>query len=84
MKYYAMTMERGHVGTGNFDQHITFYFAAESMLKAMDLAKKMPGVKHSRMPMGKEITYEEYLSKRGYNAYSASGAKMALKKKRRR
>lgn len=77
-----MTMERGHVGTGNFSQHITFYFAAENMLRAMDLAKRMPGVKHSRMPMGKEISYEEYCSKRGYNAYQASGAKAALKGRR--
>lgn len=79
MKYFAMTMERGHVGTGNFSQHITFYFSAQNMLHAMDLAKRMPGVKHSRMPMGREISYEEYCAHRGENAYNTCGAKMALK-----
>lgn len=79
MKYYAMTMERGHVGTRNYDAHITFYIAAENMMHAMSIAKRMPGVKHSRMPFGKEITYAEYASHRGENAYDTCGAKFALK-----
>ena len=82
MKYFAMTMERGHVGTKNFDCHITFYIAADSMVHAMNIAKKMPGVKHSRMPFGREISYAEFAAHKGENAYETCGAKMALKGKK--
>lgn len=81
-KYYAITMERGHVGTKNFSQHITFYIATDNMLKACDIAKKMPGVKHSRFPV-KAIEVDENtftLQKMNkYNAYESCGAKMKLR-----
>ena len=83
MKYYAITMERGHVGTGNFSQHITFYIAANDMLSACDIARHMPGVKHSRFPVKAtaiDQTVFEMQKMNKYNAYAACGAKAKLKK----
>jgi len=80
-KYYKVTMERGHVGRG-YSAHITFYIWGYNTLQAMDVARKMPGVKHSRLPVSCiEISKEEFdAQKRARaNAYETCGAKLALK-----
>lgn len=47
MKYYAVTVQRGHCGCGR-TAPITFYVQANSLLEAMDKARRMPGVKHNK------------------------------------
>lgn len=80
-KYYKVTMRRGHVGRG-YTAHITFYVWGYNSLHAMDIARKMPGVKHNELPVScVEISQEEFLRQKSTrrNAYEACGAKLALK-----
>ncbi len=76
MKYYAITVPRGHCGVGR-STDITFVFQAKTLLDAMDKARRMPSVKHTRMILsGKEITFEEYTQYRKISAYKrANGEK---------
>lgn len=68
-RYYLITCQRGHCGTGR-STDITFAFAAANLLEAMDKARKMPSVKHTRMILqGKEITRTEYTEYRRVSAY---------------
>lgn len=74
--YYKVTCQRGHLGCNYHNGYITFYLIAESSLHAMNIAKKMPGVKHKRLPEKVEkITYEEYLKGKEQNAYERAMAK---------
>ena len=69
MRYYAVTCKRGHCGRGRYDP-ITFAFGAVNSIKAMDLAKAMPGVKHTQPILDcREISYAEYLNYRKKSAY---------------
>lgn len=69
MKYYLITCPRGHCGTGKYIE-ITFAISARNLLDAMDKAKRMPGVKHTRSILnGKEVTYEEYFNFKSISAY---------------
>ena len=80
-RYYKVTMRRGHVGYG-YTAHITFYIWGKNALHAMDIARKMPGVKHGELPVSCiEITEEEFNSQKNNkrNAYEVCGAKLALK-----
>lgn len=80
-KYYKVTMERGHVGRG-YSAYITFFIWGYNTLHAMDIARKMPGIKHSRLPVScVEITKAEFdaQKKSHSNAYENCGAKLALK-----
>lgn len=68
-RYFLITCHRGHCGVGH-STAITFAFEAKNLIDAMDMGKKMPSVKHTRMIMsGKEITEEEYHEYRKINAY---------------
>lgn len=68
-KYYAVTCHKGHCGRGR-SVEITFAFQAGNLLSAMDKAKRMPGVKHTRMIISaKEITSQEYVKYRQISAY---------------
>ena len=59
----------GHVGSKKF-LPIVFGIAANDLIEAMDMAKQMPGVKHSAMILsGKEITFDEYCDIRKISAY---------------
>ena len=70
MKYNKVTCMRGHLGRGYTHGLITFYYVAESIMHAINIAKKQGGVKHSRMPVNcVEITYEEYITNKKVNAY---------------
>lgn len=69
MKYYKVSCPRGHYGTKRSGD-ITFAFKAANALSAMDMARKMPGVKHSAMIYKTtEITAAEYFDFRKVSAY---------------
>jgi len=69
MRYFKITCHRGHCGTGH-SSAITFAFEAKNLIAAMDMAKKMPSVKHSRVIMsGNEISKEEYKDYIAISAY---------------
>ena len=71
-RYFLITCHRGHCGNGH-SSAITFAFEAKNLIEAMDMGKRMPSVKHTRMIMaGKEITEEEYNDYREINAYQRS------------
>lgn len=69
IKYYSITCSRGHCGRGRSSE-ITFAFEAVNLLAAMDMARHMPSVKHSRgILAGKEISQTEYYEYRSISAY---------------
>ncbi len=69
MRYFLIMVPRGHCGNGRYSE-ISFAFEAANLLVAMDKAKRMPGVKHTRAVLaGKEITREEYIEYRKVSAY---------------
>ena len=69
MKYFMVMCHRGHCGNGHSTE-IKFAIAAENLLKACDIARRMPSVKHTRMMIyGKEITEQEYTEYRKISAY---------------
>ena len=70
MRYFKVTCPHGHHGNGQYCE-ITFAISAANMLDAMDKAKRMPGVKHTRMVFcAKEITEQEYNEYRKVSAYA--------------
>ena len=70
MKFYMVTCARGHVGTGHSTE-IKFAVMAKNLLDACDIARRMPSVKHSRLPLiGKEITEVEYHEYRKISSYA--------------
>ena len=80
-RYYKVTMRRGHVGRG-YTAYITFYIWGNNSLHAMDVARKMPGVKHNELPVSCiEISQTEFLAQKNNkrNAYETCGAKLSLK-----
>ena len=61
MKYYKVQVRLGHLGIGH-GLEAWLYIEEVNMIKAIDRARKFPGVKHSRLPLkALEITEEEYL-----------------------
>lgn len=69
IKYFLVTCERGHCGSGN-TSYIKFAFEAKTLLDAVDMARRMPSVKHTKLCVNaKEINQEEYLEYRQINAY---------------
>lgn len=71
---------RGHVGCGHSTE-IKFAIRAKNLLEAMDKARRMPSVKHTRMAIyGKEISEAEYNEYRQVSAYK----RYDQQKKRRR
>ena len=69
MPYYKVTAKHGHHGKMNY-MPITFAFLASDAIKAMDLAKAMPGVKHGQSILDcTEISYAEYVEMRKQSAY---------------
>lgn len=70
--YYKVTAIRGHSGAGR-GEPITFVFEANSSYNAMQKAKRMPMVKHTRFSAIKSvelITKEEYDELRKVSAYN--------------
>ena len=69
MRYFRVMCKHGHFGRGKY-QPISFIFIAKDAVTAMDMAKRMPGVKHTSMILScKEISYAEYLDGRKVSAY---------------
>ena len=69
LKYYRVNVPRGHVGAGR-SRDIIFYIKARSITMATSIARKMPGVKHSRsVYAAQEITRDEYIAGRQVSAY---------------
>ena len=72
-KYYRVTTHRAHQGRGR-SSSITFYIAAKDALHASNIARRMPGVKHSRGVMSCiAISAEEYMQGRQQSAYHRTG-----------
>lgn len=68
-KYYRVTTHRAHQGRGR-SSTITFYIAAKNALHASNIARRMGGVKHSKMVLScVPITAGEYLEGRKVSAY---------------
>lgn len=69
-RYFKITCLRGHGGFNHTATDITFVFESENLLEAMDRAKRMPSVKHTRMIVsGYEISFQEYQKRIKNNAY---------------
>lgn len=80
MKFYMIMCHRGHAGCGHSTE-IKFAIRAKNLLEAMDKARRMPSVKHTRMAIyGKEISETEYNEYRQVSAYE----RYNQQKKRRR
>lgn len=73
MRYYKVSVLRGHVGYGSYVP-ITFFISAKNALDASEKAKSMSGVKHSRPIMScVPITATEYMEGRKISAYERCG-----------
>lgn len=69
MKFYMIVCQRGHCGCGHSTE-IKFAIRANNLLSAMDKARKMPSVKHTKLALyGKEISEQEYNEYRAISAY---------------
>ena len=69
MKYYKVICQRGHCGCGK-SLDIVFYIKANDAVDAFYKARKMPAVKHTRIPPSiKEISYTDYMENRKVSAY---------------
>lgn len=69
-RYFMVSCERGHLGRGK-SAIIKFAIEADNMIKAMDIAKKMPAVKHTKTILSaREIEKEEYNEYRMISAYN--------------
>ena len=80
LKFYKVTVERGHMGVGKALETV-FYFKAQNAYDAMCLAKKMPSVKHQRVPLKTvEITADEYYEGRKTSAYHTNGQEVFMGK----
>ena len=85
MKHFMVICHRGHCGTGHSTE-IKFVFIANNAIEAMDKARKMPSVKHTRLAIAvKEITANEYNEYRQISAYDRfNQTSISTKKKRGR
>jgi len=69
MRYYSVTCKQGHHGRKRY-QPIMFAIEAENAIDAIDMAKAMPGVKHSQSVLQcREISHSEYKQMRRVSAY---------------
>ena len=84
MKHWMVICARGHCGTGH-ETEIKYAIKADTLLQALTIAKKMPSVKHTRMPLyGYEITekeFTEYRTKSAYERYECYKSSTIKKKK---
>ena len=72
-KHYRVTVHRAHQGRGRAAT-LTFYIAARDAIHASNIARRMPGVKHSRSVISCiAITAEEYTQGRTRSAYHMNG-----------
>jgi hypothetical protein len=68
-KQYRVTVHRAHQGRGRAAA-LTFYIAARDAIHASNIARRMPGVKHSRSVISCiAISADEYTQGRTRSAY---------------
>lgn len=80
--YYVVTVEQGHQGCGNCS-YLKFAFEAKTLLDAVDMARKMPSVKHSKLCVNaKQVDYDEYLQCRNVNSYHVFETYAPVRKKK--
>ena len=83
-KFFMVTCARGHCGSGHTN-YIKFAFEAKTMMDAVDMARKMPSVKHTRFCVNaKEISFEEYKEYKkisAYERYEQYGSKYSKKRR---
>ena len=83
MKYYMVICHRGHCGSGHSTE-IKFVFIVNNAIEAMDKARRMPSVKHTKLVMiAKEIEATEYNEYRQISAYDRFNQNSISAKKRR-
>lgn len=76
MRYFKITVIRGHLGTGYSHGTMTFYCKAKNLLEAMDEARRHGGVKHTKMPLNaQECSKEEYEANIKISAYERAHCK---------
>lgn len=76
MRYFKVTVIRGHMGNGYTHGTLTFYYQAKNLLEAMDRAKRQGGVKHNKMPLSAcECSRKEYEEGMKYSAYARGRCK---------
>ena len=81
-RYFMVVCHRGHCGTGKGTE-IKFAIAAQDILSACDIARKMPSVKHTKLAIfAKEINEVEYLEYKKISAYERYPMQKAQKKRR--
>lgn len=81
-RYFMVTCHRGHIGTGHGTE-IKFAIAAENLIEACAIARRMPSVKHTRLVIcGKEITQEEYTEYRKISAYERNSLHKSERKRK--
>ena len=69
MRYFKVMVQLGHMGNGKSRETYLFIYA-DSILKAMSIAKRTPAVKHSLLPLSvQEITEEEFKEGRKNDPY---------------
>lgn len=69
MRYFKALVSIGHQGA-NQERETWIFVKAQDMYRAMQTAKRLPAVKHSRTPIKvQEITEEEYLKGKQKNDY---------------
>lgn len=71
MRYYLVTCMHGHCGRKNYDE-ISFAISAQTLMDAIQQARRMPGVKHTNrrcILSGREISFQEYCARRRESAY---------------
>lgn len=76
MKYYFVTVQRGHLGTRRSDD-LKFAIEAENITTACVKAQQMPMVKHSK-PISRAIE----ISKEEYNEFRKTSAYINIPKKK--
>jgi len=85
-RYFMVTVPRGHCGNGH-ESDIKFAFKCANMIEAMDRAKRMPSVKHTRgILQAREIQLEEYnefVKISAYERYQQEAPWFNNKKRRR-
>ena len=75
-RYFKVRVVRGHCGSGKGFES-TFYFACQTAMQALQKAKRMPSVKHSRLPLSViEVSKEEYEEQLHTSSYHKEGQHM--------
>lgn len=67
--YYKVVVKFGHQGMGKYVDG-AIYVEAEDLIKAIDVARAFPAVKHTKLPLeAREISKEEFEIGRQKNVY---------------